>query len=182
MKRIFARKCLAGVDVSQFDRWGVMHYSFVLPNLSRIPNPMACYDSITPTFGYFDHDADIGIVGHGRSIEEAFINAAKAMFSLMTDLKTLATDHAVEIQFVEADAELALVTWLNLLLAEARSRSLVLSAFTLKKDGANWHGEAKGQAWNASLARGIEVKGATLTMLRVAWHGDECEARCVVDV
>jgi SHS2 domain-containing protein len=36
---------------------------------------------------YFEHDADVGIIGRGTRIEEAFENAAKAQFSMMTALE-----------------------------------------------------------------------------------------------
>ena len=32
---------------------------------------------------YFDHEADIGIIGRGKSIEQAFCHAAHAMFAIM---------------------------------------------------------------------------------------------------
>ena len=35
---------------------------------------------------YFEHDADMGIIGRGASIEGAFENAAAAVFAMMTDL------------------------------------------------------------------------------------------------
>ena len=34
---------------------------------------------------YFEHGADIGIVGRGERIEEAFEHAAAAMFAIMAD-------------------------------------------------------------------------------------------------
>ncbi|MEM4115299.1 MAG: archease, partial [Saccharolobus sp.] len=36
-------------------------------------------------FEFFDHTADIGIRAYGRSLEEAFANAALAVFEIMTD-------------------------------------------------------------------------------------------------
>ena len=34
---------------------------------------------------YFDHEADIGIIGRGKTIEQAFINTAEALFAIMVD-------------------------------------------------------------------------------------------------
>jgi SHS2 domain-containing protein len=83
---------------------------------------------------YFDHDADMGIVGRGTLIEEAFENAAMAVFAMMTDLGQVRPHASVVIEFEEADAELTLVTWLNLLLGEARSRALIFGRFHLRRD------------------------------------------------
>ncbi len=131
---------------------------------------------------YFEHDADMGIVGRGKRIEEAFENAATAVFAMMTGPAKVDLRVSVAIEFEEADAELALVTWLNLLLGQARSRTLVFGRFQLRRDGAHWSGTAEGESWRAGLERGVEVKGATLTCLAVTQQDGIWEARCVVDV
>ena len=131
---------------------------------------------------YFEHDADMGIVGRGESVEEAFENAAKAVFTMMTGPGKVELRVSAAIEFEEADMELALVTWLNLLLGEARSRALVFGRFQLRRDGVRWSGRAEGEPWRAGLERGVEVKGATLTCLAVTQREGVWEARCVVDV
>jgi SHS2 domain-containing protein len=45
-----------------------------------------------------------------------------------------------------------------------------------------WSAEALGEKWREDLERGVEVKGATLTMLSVKKTGAMWEARCIVDV
>ncbi len=134
------------------------------------------------SFAYFEHGADVGIVGRGAQIEQAFEQAAMAVFALMTTLDALLPRQSVAIEFEEADAELALVTWLNRLLGEARSRALVFCRFRLRRNGAHWSGTAAGEPWRAGLERGVEVKGATLTALAVTQQDGIWEARCVVDV
>lgn len=134
------------------------------------------------SWGYFDHEADIGIVGRGETVEQAFENAASAMFAIMADVSAQECEQRVSVSFVEEDIELALVTWLNRLLAEARPRGLALGRFALRREGNAWHGEAWGIPWSEIVERGTEVKGATLTMLRVERNGESWEARCVVDV
>ena len=133
-------------------------------------------------FDYFDHDADIGVIGRGPTLEEAFEAAAEGMFEIMTDLATVRSERMVPLGFEEADVELALVRWLNLLLAVARERGMVFAEFRLERDGVVWRGSASGEAWRGDLERGVEVKGATLTMLRVEQRESGWEARCVVDV
>ncbi len=131
---------------------------------------------------YFEHGADMGVVGRGACVEEAFENAARAMFALMSDIDCVHPSAGVAIEFTEADRELALVSWLNLLLGEARSRSLLLCRFRLRHDGAHWQGSAEGAPWTEAMERGVEVKGATLTCLEVTEREGEWEARCVVDL
>lgn len=131
---------------------------------------------------YFDHDADVGIVGRGATLEEAFEAAARATFAIMTDIEAVREERSVPVEFEEADVELALVRWLNLLLALSHEEGLVFGRFWLERDGVRWRGGASGEPWRPELERGIEVKGATLTMLQVRQSGEGWEARCVVDV
>jgi SHS2 domain-containing protein len=135
-----------------------------------------------PSQGYFEHDADIGIVGRGATLEEAFEAAARATFAIMTDIATVHHEETVRIEFEEADEELALVRWLNLLLGSARERGIILGRFWIERDGVLWRGGASGERWRPELERGVEVKGATLTALSVKRDEKGWEARCVVDV
>ena len=131
---------------------------------------------------YFDHDADIGIIGCGNSLEECFENAAMSTFALMGDLSNVHHKTSIKIEFEESDVELALVTWLNLLIAKAQADNLIFSIFQIHKTGNLWKGEAKGEIWRDDIERGIDVKGATLTMLSVKLVNGMWEAKCVVDV
>lgn len=131
---------------------------------------------------YFDHDADIGIIGRGNSLEESFVDAATAMFALMANLSEVHPKTSIKFEFEETDVELAFVTWLNSLIAKAQADNLLLSRFQIKKNSNLWRGEAQGVVWRDDIERGIEVKGATLTMLSVKQADGKWEAKCVVDV
>jgi SHS2 domain-containing protein len=133
-------------------------------------------------YDYFDHEADIGIIGRGKTVADAFVAAAKAVFAYMADLNQIKLLDTVSIQFTETDIELALVEWLNLLIGEARKNGMVFSGFSLTQQGDHWIGQASGEPWREDLERGTEVKGATLTMLSVKQYPQFYEARCVVDV
>lgn len=131
---------------------------------------------------YFEHDADVGIVGRGVTLEEAFEAAARATFAIMTDIASVRLEETAPVEFEEADEELALVRWLNLLLGSARERGLIFGRFWIERDGVRWRGGASGEKWRPELERGVEVKGATLTALAVKRDESGWEARCVVDV
>jgi len=134
------------------------------------------------TENYFDHDADIGIIGRGDSIENCFTNTARVMFSLMANVEDIHQIQIITFEFEEADVELALVIWLNLLLAKAQEHHLILGDFRLKREGNVWKATVSGEPWQSNIERGIEVKGATLTMLSVKKVDHWWEARCIVDV
>jgi SHS2 domain-containing protein len=135
-----------------------------------------------PRRATFPHDADVGIIGRGSTVEDAIVAAAEATFAEMVDLAAVRPLRVVRISFDEADPEFALVTWLNTCLAESRAAGLALGQFSLRRDGDHWTGEAWGEPWRDDLSRGTEVKGATLTELAVTPVDSGWEARCVVDV
>jgi SHS2 domain-containing protein len=132
--------------------------------------------------GYFEHDADMGIIGRGTTVEEAFVSAARAMFAIQSELDSVQSIEGIEIGFEEDDVELALVRWLNALLAASRERGIALHEFGLERERDWWRGWARGERWRGSLEHGTEVKGATLSMLSVTHKAGGWEARCVVDV
>ena len=131
---------------------------------------------------YFDHNADIGIIGRGESIELCFANAAFVMFSLMADISNVHQIQIITFEFEEADQEQALVTWLNLLLAKAKAHNLIFGDFRLKREEKLWKATVAGEPCRKDIERGIEVKDATQTMLSVTKIDHNWEARCVVDV
>jgi SHS2 domain-containing protein len=131
---------------------------------------------------YFEHGADIGVIGRGTRPEDALADAARAMFAIMAAPEEVDETLSVEIRFDEADVEFALVTWLNRLLAEARLHGAVFRRFELERDGPHYTGRAFGCVWHPDIARGTEVKGATLTALSVKQNPAGWEARCIVDV
>lgn len=133
-------------------------------------------------YRYFDHEADVGIEAYGKTPEAAFENAASATFAIMTHPSLILPERQVHVEFDEPDQELALVEWLNRLIAQARLAGLVLGSFELKREGNHYTGEAWGMPWKKGAERGTEVKGATLTELRVVQDGKRWLARCVVDV
>lgn len=131
---------------------------------------------------YFEHGADIGVIGRGATLEAAFVGAARAMFSIMAAPGEAQESLCVEVGFEEADPEFALVAWLNRLLVEARLHGAVFTRFELARDGASYRGRAFGCEWSPQIERGTEVKGATLTALSVKQGAAGWEARCIVDV
>jgi len=131
----------------------------------------------------FDHEADIGIRGFGSSIEEAFENAALAMYSVMVRIETIEPREPKEMNLSAPDEELLLVEWLNALLSLSDIERMVFSRFEVKIEGTS----LTARAWGERLDRirheaNVEVKGATYHMLKVDKSGDRYVAQCVVDV
>jgi len=83
----------------------------------------------TGKFEFLEHTADVYIASHGKTLVEAFENAALAMFEVMTDTDKVAQteEDAVE---VEAEDEYALLySWLEALLVKFETKNRLYSRF-----------------------------------------------------
>ncbi|MFZ5877220.1 MAG: archease [Nitrospirota bacterium] len=132
----------------------------------------------------FQHGADIGVRGIGRSKAEAFEQAAMALTGVVTDPATVAPRDVVEITRREADEELLLVDWLNALVYEMATRRMLFSRFEITVERDTLRAKAWGEAVDVAKHQpAVEVKGATFTELRVRRDQDGAwTAQCVVDV
>jgi SHS2 domain-containing protein len=137
-----------------------------------------------PRWEHFSHDADIGIRGWGPTPADAFAQAALAMTAVITDPKVVRPSEAVAIECEARELDLLLYKWLNALVFEMATRSLLFGAFEVLIDGTRLEALARGERIDrARHAPAVEVKGATLTELKVEEQQPGCWlAQCVVDV
>lgn len=134
---------------------------------------------------HFEHGADIGVRGYGASKAQAFEQAALALTAVITDPARVLPRDAVAIACDAPDDELLLADWLNALVYEMAVRKMLFGRFEVLIDAGHLQAQAHGEP--ADVARhqpAVEVKGATLTALRVARSdsGGGWVAQTVVDV
>ncbi|MEW5949377.1 MAG: archease [Thermodesulfobacteriota bacterium] len=136
-----------------------------------------------PCYETFEHGADVGIRGKGRTLEEAFANGAKALFALMADLSTVEPRKEIRVECSAPDIETLFMVWLNQLIALADIEKMVLCEFSVTIKDKNLTATARGESISPRKHDlGVEVKGATFTMLRVFQEAGYFVAQCVVDV
>ena len=136
-----------------------------------------------PSWEHFSHDADIGLVGIGPTKAEAFRQAAIALTAVVTDPQRVRSFASVALACRAPNDELLLVEWLNTLVYEMSVRSMLFGDFTVEMTDGELHATARGEP--VDLRRhepAVEIKGATLTALRVAPVAGGWRAQCVVDV
>jgi tRNA nucleotidyltransferase (CCA-adding enzyme) len=138
-------------------------------------------DSLSETFS---HGADIGVRGIGRTREQAFEAAALALTRVIADPAEIRPVQSVPIRCTSDDGELLLCAWLNALVAQMSLRGMLFSQFEVSIRGNELVAMARGEAVDvARHAPAVEVKGATLTELRVGQNPDgSWTAQCIVDV
>jgi SHS2 domain-containing protein len=136
------------------------------------------------TATHFAHDADIGVRGTGSTLAEAFEQAALAMTAVITDPGKVRQEETVEIGCAAPNAELLLLDWLNAIIFEMATRSMIFGAFKVETDGRRLRGIAIGEPISQERHMpAVEIKGATFTELAVVEDSPGLwRAQCVVDV
>lgn len=132
----------------------------------------------------WEHDADIGIRACASTREALFEQAGEALTAIVTDPATVRNEETISISCEAPDDALLLVDWLNALVYEMATRSMLFCRWRVVLDGTQLKARVSGEPVDRLRHRpAVEVKGATYTALTVSedrdgtWHG-----QCVVDV
>jgi SHS2 domain-containing protein len=95
---------------------------------------MSTAEKFAGKFEFLEHTADVYIRAHGKTMEEAYENAALAMFEVMTDTDKI-TQTQEETLEVEAEDQYALLyNWLEALLVKFETENMLYSKFQIT----NW--------------------------------------------
>ena len=117
-----------------------------------------------------DHTADIGLKAYGKTLSEAFENAAKGMFDIITDNSEIESTGQYNIELNASDLEQLLVDFLSELLYLHSANNIVFGFFKLDIDEANksLKGTFYGEKFNLSKHKiGTEIKAVTYHMVEV---------------
>ncbi len=133
----------------------------------------------------FPHEADIGIRGIGKNIEEAFEEGAKAMFDVEVDIEKVKAIKKISVKCQAINIEELFIEWLNALLTQASLNEMVFSKFKVKikkNEILKIEGEVFGEKLRKKHNIKDEVKGATYSQLKVFKKNNKYIAQCIVDV
>lgn len=125
---------------------------------------------MTKTYELIDHTADVGVKAYGKTLSEAFENAAKAMFEIITDNSEIDSIGQYNIELSAPDLEQLLVDWLNELLFINSTKNLVFGFFKVEINEKEKKLSAKifGEKFSISKHKiGAEIKAVTYHMLEV---------------
>jgi len=78
------------------------------------------------------HTADIGITAWGKDMAEVFVNTARGMFNIITDIDQIKQDIEIPVSVTASDRESLLVNWLNELNFITQTRFLLFSDFKIE--------------------------------------------------
>ncbi len=133
---------------------------------------------------HFSHGSDIGVRGFGRTVEEAFEQAALALTAVVADVSKIEQRESAEVHCEGPDLELLLVSWLNAIIYEMAVRRMLFSKFRVAISDRSLIGTLVGERVDSERHQlAVEAKGATVTALRVAREPEgRWVAQCVIDV
>jgi SHS2 domain-containing protein len=134
-------------------------------------------------FEVIDHTADVGIIAYGADMKQAFANAAKGLFSLITELDDVKEVLHRDAELTATDEESLLVEWLNELIYQFDTEGIILKRFEISQLD-NTRLKARGYGEKVDRARHRlkrEVKAATYHMLEVV-KNDGCRVQVLFDI
>jgi SHS2 domain-containing protein len=86
-------------------------------------------------FEFIEHTADMGLAAYGKSLPEAFANAAYGMFSIIAELDDVKEIESRRIEINGDDKESLLFEWLNSLLYYFDVEGLIFKRFDIVEFG-----------------------------------------------
>ncbi|NOR46799.1 MAG: archease [Methanosarcinaceae archaeon] len=141
----------------------------------------------TKGYEYLEHTADAKFRAYGTTLEEAFQNAAVAMFDVMIDTGTISDEVSEKIELTSADLDGLVVDWLSELLYLFEVERVVFGKFKIggiTEMNGNYSLSAIAYGESLDLSRhkfDTEVKAVTYNSLKVEETMDGWVVQVVVD-
>jgi len=134
-------------------------------------------------FEIIDHTADVGIIAYGANISQAFANAARALFSLVTELDDVDEVLHKDIELTAPDQESLLVEWLNELIYLFDAESIIFKRFDITQlNNTQLKSRIYGEKVDSSKHKlKTGVKAATYHMLKID-RDNGCKIQVLFDI
>lgn len=139
-------------------------------------------------FRFLEHTADVYIEAFGKTLEEAFENAALAMFEVMTDTKTVEQKQRETLAVEAEDKEELLYKWLENLIIKFDTKNILFSKFQINKivningtyrlDAFAW-GEPYDENHHSSR---VDVKSVTYHRMEIGEIEGKVTLRFILDI
>jgi SHS2 domain-containing protein len=134
-----------------------------------------------PRYRLIPHTADMGLFAYGKTLDEAYSNAAYGMFAVMTNLRRVREVETSTISIHEKDMESLLFEWLNRLLYLFDVKHLLFKRFEVALDRTHLTATCYGEKFDPARHKmTIGVKSATYYTMEV--DEKRCRVRVVFDV
>ncbi|MBX9680383.1 MAG: archease [Gemmataceae bacterium] len=135
-------------------------------------------------FEHFEHTADLGLRMEAATLDELFVDAARALFAaVVTNLETVRPTVRIEVTLAADQVDYLLFDWLKTLLYRFDVEHLLFGKFEVQVDAAGMKGVAWGEPIDAARhALEHEIKAITYHGLQVRQTAEGWEAEVIVDI
>ena len=139
-------------------------------------------------FEFLEHTADVYIAAYGMTLEEAFENAALAMFEVITDTEKV-TPVIEDLVEVKAEDEYALLySWLEALLVKFETQNTLYSKFKIftldeTSEGFRIKATVWGEKFNVNKhTQGVAVKAVTYHRMEIIKEIEKVTLEFILDI
>jgi SHS2 domain-containing protein len=139
-------------------------------------------------FEFLEHTADIYIAAYGRDTAEAFENAARAMFEVMTDIKNVKPQVKDSVEIAACDEYALLYSWLEALLVKFELNEMFYSKFKIlnlnqTSDGFGLKAEIWGEKFNSEKhVQKVGVKAVTYHRMEIVKTPGRVVLKFILDI
>jgi len=135
-------------------------------------------------FRFLDHTADVRFEVWAEDLRGLFVEAARALFSIIVDLQTVRPEQERQIEVQEEGRDLLLVGWLNELLFLHDTEGFLFSEFEAMEVGpSRFVGRARGEVFDPERHEILlPVKAVTYHGLKVERTAGGFRAEIILDV
>ena len=149
---------------------------------------MSAAEKFAGKFEFLEHTADVYIRAHGKTMEEAYENAALATFEVMTDSDKIGQVQEETLE-VEAEDQYALLyNWLEALLVKFETENMLYSKFQItnwKETDENFKFKAKiwGEKFDPKRhPQRVGVKAVTYHRMVIIRERDQVVLEFILDI
>lgn len=139
-------------------------------------------------FEFLEHTADVYIAAYGRSLKEAFENAALAMFETMTDTVDVKRECEDTVEVEGEDLESLLYNWLESLLVKFEVENILYSGFnilSIERDNGKLKLKAKiyGEPFNPDKHKQkVGIKAVTYHRMEIVEGPEKVTVKFILDI
>lgn len=139
-------------------------------------------------FEFLEHTADAYIAAYGRSLEEAFENAAYATFMVMTDAERIEPRVEGSVEVEGQDEQALLYNWLEALLVKFEVLDHLYSRFkitSIEKTSEGWKLRAKiwGEPFDAEKhVSKVGIKAVTYHQMEIVKEKGVVTVKFILDI
>lgn len=130
--------------------------------------------------------ADVAFEAYGKTLEELFVNCAKATFEAMVDFKTVTPNQVEKLKLENKTLEDLLFDWLAELIYLKDYKAMLFKEFSVKiQKNTNYvlEGEAKGEAINQNKHNlRTDVKAVTYHLFEIKKANQLWKAKVILDI